>query len=288
MKKKKIATMLGLAFGMLVIMLASPKLAMAGFNEDFVVETAPDHVIIPSDSLLQLTMDKNSGSSVASTSKYLFGYFNMKMKLISGNSAGTVTTFYLFSNEANHDEIDFEFLGNYSGDPYLLHTNIFASGVGNREQQFFLWFDPTADFHDYTIIWNPQQILFLVDGRAVRSFPNNEAIGVPYLKSQWMNVHASLWNGETWATLGGLRRIDWNSAPFVASYSEFVGDSCFDSADSPCMASKWWNQPAYQFLSTNDASSIQWVRANYLKYDYCYDTKLYPNGFPAECSNRGF
>lgn len=57
------------------------------------------------------------------------------------------------------DELDFEFLGNRTGQPYLIQTNVFKNGTGNREMRHELWFDPTEEFHTYSILWNEHQIV---------------------------------------------------------------------------------------------------------------------------------
>ncbi|CBI30800.3 unnamed protein product, partial [Vitis vinifera] len=198
----------------------------------------------------------------------------MQLKLVSGNSAGTVTAYYLSSQGPTHDEIDFEFLGNLSGDPYILHTNVFTQGKGNREQQFYLWFDPTENFHTYSIIWNLQNIIFLVDNIPIREFKNQESIGVPFPKSQPMRIYSSLWNADDWATRGGLVKIDWSKAPFTASYRNFNAAACL-----PVSNIAWQNQG----LDAKSRRKLQWVQKNYMIYNYCSDMKRFPGGLPLEC-----
>ncbi|KAG8367711.1 hypothetical protein BUALT_Bualt16G0101400 [Buddleja alternifolia] len=244
--------------------------------------------IVNNGELLTLSLDNYSGSGFQSKNQYLFGKIDMQLKLVPGNSAGTVTAYYLSSEGSSHDEIDFEFLGNLTGEPYTIHTNVYTQGKGEREQQFHLWFDPTADFHTFSVLWNPQTIVFSVDNTPIREFKNLGNLGVPFPKSQPMKLYSSIWNADQWATRGGLIKTDWSQAPFVASYRNFNANACTVSVNGspgPCHTGKsdfgpWMSQN----LDRNGEERLKWVQKNYMIYNYCTDTKRFPDGFPKECN----
>lgn len=231
--------------------------------------------------LLSLTLDRDSGSGFRSKKEYLFGRIDMQLKLVAGNSAGTVTAYYLSSEGPTHDEIDFEFLGNVSGQPYTLHTNVFTQGKGDREQQFHLWFDPTKDFHSYSVLWNPQMIIFVVDNVPIRVFKNHEAHGVPFPKSQPMRIYSSLWNADQWATQGGLIKTDWSKAPFTAYYRGFNVNPNHAAATGAFTGGAWQNQE----LNAWNRRRLRWVQKYYMIYNYCTDLKRFPQGVPVECAH---
>ncbi|AES92205.1 putative xyloglucan:xyloglucosyl transferase [Medicago truncatula] len=262
--------------------------AASNFNQYFDITWGDGRgKILNNGQLLTLSLDKASGSGFRSKNEYLFGKIDMQLKLVPGNSAGTVTTYYLSSLGDAHDEIDFEFLGNLSGDPYIVHTNIYAQGKGNKEQQFYLWFDPTKDFHTYSILWNPQSIIFSVDGTPLREFKNLESKGIPFPKSQAMSIYSSLWDADNWATRGGLAKTDWSQAPFTASYGNFNIQACvWTSSGSSCSSKNPSSNHSWmkQSLDSTGQARIQWVQKNYMIYNYCTDTKRFPQGLPPECS----
>ncbi|CDP11671.1 unnamed protein product [Coffea canephora] len=47
----------------------------------------------------------------------------MQLKLVPGNFAGTITAYYISLRPI---DIYFEFLGNLSGQFYILHTNVYT------------------------------------------------------------------------------------------------------------------------------------------------------------------
>ncbi|CAN1161152.1 Xyloglucan endotransglucosylase protein 6 [Linum perenne] len=289
----KMALLAGAFMGFFLVGLVSS----AQFDDLFQPSWAFDHVIHEGEQL-KLKLDNYSGSGFQSKSKYMFGKVNIQIKLVEGDSAGTVTAFYMSSEGPNHNEFDFEFLGNTSGEPYVVQTNLYVNGVGNREQRLNLWFDPTMDFHNYSIFWNPSQVIFLVDDTPIRQHTNLENKGIPFPKDQPMGVYSSIWNADDWATQGGRVKTDWSHAPFIASYKGFSIDACEIPTSSAVSAADlaknctsnaekkyWWDEPVLSELNLHQSHQLLWVKANHMIYDYCSDSSRFPV-MPEECQHH--
>ncbi|CAM8937371.1 unnamed protein product [Rhodiola kirilowii] len=264
----------------------------AKFDELFQPSWASDHLLYEGE-LLKLKLDSNSGAGFVSKKKYLFGKVRLHIKLVDGDSAGTVTAFYMSSDGPNHNEFDFEFLGNTTGEPYLVQTNVYVNGVGNREQRLQLWFDPAKEFHSYSILWTERQVVFLVDETPIRVHANLENHGLAYPRHDPMGVYSSIWNADDWATQGGRVKTNWAHSPFIASYKTFEIKACecpktipeaeYSTKCSSNAANKyWWDEPAVSGLSIHQRHQLLWVRANHMVYDYCNDKARFPVT-PVEC-----
>ncbi|KAJ9707288.1 hypothetical protein PVL29_002323 [Vitis rotundifolia] len=235
---------------------------------------------------------KSSGSGFISANLYKHGFFSANIKLPSEYTAGVVVAFYTSNGdvfEKTHDELDFEFLGNVKGKPWRFQTNVYGNGSTSRgrEERYRLWFDPSKEFHRYSILWTAKNIIFYVDEVPIREVIRNEAMGGDY-PSKPMSLYATIWDASNWATSGGKYKVDYNYAPFVSEFSDFVLDGC--PADPLQLASAAGCSDKDAELESNDYSAItplrrismRKFRQKYMYYSYCYDTLRYATP-PPEC-----
>ncbi|KAL5221369.1 hypothetical protein ABZP36_026082 [Zizania latifolia] len=144
-----------------------------------------------------------------------------------------------------HDEVDLEFLGN-----------------------------STEDFHTYTIIWNPQMILILVDGTPIRQMKNQLRNGIPFPLYQPMRLYASIWNADDWAMQGGRIKTDWSQASFKAFFRNYRANTCVPYKTAWICSqgssdSSWFTQD----LGEEGKQKLKDVDNKYKIYEYCTDSR---------------
>ncbi|XP_010449431.1 PREDICTED: probable xyloglucan endotransglucosylase/hydrolase protein 29 [Camelina sativa] len=256
----------------------------------------------PDDRSVRLLLDKYTGSGFISSSMYQHGFFSSLIKLPGAYTAGIVVAFYTSNGDVfvkNHDELDIEFLGNLEGKPWRFQTNMYGNGSTNRgrEERYRLWFDPSKEFHRYSILWTPTKIIFWVDDVPIREIFRKEEMEGDYPQKP-MSLYATIWDASSWATSGGKFGVDYTFAPFVSEFKDIALDGCNVSDSLPTVTGENNNigydhincSVSDQFLMTNDystispkqAASMRRFRERYMYYSYCYDTIRYSVP-PPEC-----
>ncbi|XP_022862171.1 xyloglucan endotransglucosylase/hydrolase protein 31-like [Olea europaea var. sylvestris] len=252
----------------------SSRIGSIGFKQGYTNLWGPQHQRLDQGELT-IWLDRTSGSGFKSLTPYKSGYFGTAMKLQPGYTAGVITSFYLSNNEdypGNHDEIDIEFLGTTEDKPYTVQTNVYVRGSGDgniigREMRFHLWFDPTQNFHNYAILWNPTEIIFFVDDVPIRRYPRKSDSTFP---TRHMWVYGSIWDASSWATENGKYKADYSYQPFIGRYKNFKISGCDANGPASCRPQSG-SQSGSSGLSSQQNEAMAWVQRNYKVYDYCHD-----------------
>ncbi|CAN4089565.1 unnamed protein product [Withania somnifera] len=231
---------------------------------------------------VHISLDERTGAGFVSQDLYLHGYFSASIKLPSDYTAGVVVAFYMSNGdmfEKNHDEIDFEFLGNIRGKDWRIQTNIYGNGSTSigREERYGLWFDPSEDFHQYSILWNDDLIIFYVDNVPIREIKRTKAMGGDF-PSKPMSLIATIWDGSNWATNGGKYKVNYRYAPYIAEFSDFILHGC--AVDPLELSSQCDNRtPTAPSIPTSitldQRRKMDNFRKKQMQYSYCYDKTRY-------------
>lgn len=276
----------------LVVVLASgysQNLPIVSFDEGYSHLFGDDNLMVLSDGKsVHLSLDERTGSGFVSQDLYLHGFFSASIKLPADYTAGVVVAFYMSNGdkyEKNHDELDFEFLGNIRGKDWRIQTNIYGNGstsVG-REERYGLWFDPCEDFHHYSILWTENLIIFYVDNIPIREIKRTEAMGGDF-PSKPMTLYATIWDGSDWATNGGRYRVNYKYAPYIAEFSNFVLHGCAVDPVEPLSKCDHTSNPESipPGITTEQRIKMESFRSKHLQYSYCYDKNRYKVP-PPEC-----
>lgn len=240
---------------------------------------------------VKILLNQGSGSGFISLDLYYHGLFSASIKLPSDYTAGVVVAFYMSNGdifEKNHDELDFEFLGNLWGREWRLQTNVYGNGSTDRgrEERYRLPFDPTAEPHRYSIVWTNTTIIFYIDEIPIREVVRSDAMGGDY-PSKPMLIYATIWDGSNWATSGGKHKVNYKYAPFVSDFSDLVLKGCrLDPiqqlpAAAQCSEAEIDTITAdYSVMTSQKYDIMLQFRRENMVYSFCYDESRYPFTFP--------
>lgn len=265
----------------------SRNLPILAFDEGYSHLFGDNNLMILKDGKsVHISLDKRTGAGFVSQDLYLHGYFSASIKLPADYTAGVVVAFYMSNGdmfEKNHDEIDFEFLGNIRGKDWRIQTNVYGNGSINvgREERYGLWFDPSEDFHQYSILWTENLIIFYVDNVPIREIKRTQAMGGDF-PSKPMSLIATIWDGSGWATNGGKYKVNYKYAPYIAEFSDFILHGCAVDPIELSSNCRDTMPKTPSGITPDQRRKMENFRKKQMQYSYCYDRTRYKVP-PPEC-----
>ena len=211
---------LGVVFAAALLALSAHSASAAGtsFRDDFnsfnsnrwiksdhvqgLTDFDPDNVVVDNGLLrLRVPADTTNGGQIESRDYYSYGTFRARMKVADASSS--ITGFYLYRSPDLYSEIDIEVYNDGTGNVDFV-TYVDGQRTHNVSKDFR--FDPSADFHNYRIDYNPGSVQFYVDGNLRQTWTD----GVPSTSMKLLvNTWFPSWLSGQAPDTGRATRIDW-------------------------------------------------------------------------------
>ncbi|KAK7513500.1 concanavalin A-like lectin/glucanase domain-containing protein [Phyllosticta citriasiana] len=180
----------------------------------------------------QFTISESGQAPTIESSWYIFfGAVSVVLKAAPG--VGIVSSVVLESDDL--DEIDWEWLG---GANQEVESNYFGKGNTTAyDRAIYLPMDDTRDtFHNYTIHWTSDYILWIIDGSVVRTLNYADAVNGKNFPQTPMRLKIGTWAGGDSSNDAGTigwagGHTDYSQGPFTMTL-ESVSVVNYSPADS--------------------------------------------------------
>jgi len=159
------------------------------------------------------------GVEMRSIETFTYGKFEASVRFASGSAVvSSLVAIYTPWPPDDWNEIDIEFLGKNNDRIQCNHmVNIPPADPETGHIQFpemlYLDFDPSADFHTYSIEWVPEEVRFFIDG--VLMYTATEEVSYLTLPQ---NILLTIWASDS---VGWAGAVDDTTAPTAVSYDWF-------------------------------------------------------------------
>jgi endo-1,3-1,4-beta-glycanase ExoK len=162
----------------------------------------PANVLVDNGLLkLRVPADTTGGAEIESRDYYGYGTYRARMRMADAPSS--ITGFFLYSGTDPFSEIDIEVYNDGTGNVDFV---TYADGQRTNYVSRDFRFDPSADFHNYRIGYNPGSVQFYVDGTLRQTWTE----GVPSTSMKLLvNTWFPSWLPGQAPETGKATRIDW-------------------------------------------------------------------------------
>jgi beta-glucanase (GH16 family) len=142
-----------------------------------------------------------NGGEMRSTSLYRYGTYRTRMKI--AHAPSSLTALFLYKRPDYAQEIDIEIFNDSTG---RVMFSTYSGSAQTNSEIVDTEYDLSADFHEYTIEYDPGSVRFLLDGTELKRFSSGVPRSSMYL---FVNAWFPFWLAGEVPTTDRYTLVDW-------------------------------------------------------------------------------